>query len=429
MSAATSSTITKLVLKNKIFLSSFGNYDKSGKLIKPDLIIHHKNCPDGTAAAWSAKKIGGSRCKSLPTAAGTNVDINDILTRKCIWYVDISPTLDFIHKLHDEYIRAALAGSPVKFPRITIIDHHESFKTTIQKLIDDSTIYNFSWLSIYYDNDRSGCQLAWDYINLYTTNPTIPLCQTDKEYRFKSPNSNIQLKNQISFDVKIDPSDSSPYTNSQIYIDESIADNNNVKLLFDNRPWFINYTGERDLWRFNTLSDCKEINTALYANCGGAYTYKYYDTLNLYNQQKQDELSEYLEKLTNQGKEIIENNNKIINKSAENAKHLKFYDDATKTTTTTPTYNIWLVELDAVSYQLRSEIGNFCTSKLFDDGTEPDFAVCVQFIPDTNVWRFACRGADKVNLSHFCAKFGGGGHPNASGFELPPGKHYSTIFK
>ena len=396
-----------ILLDNKIFVLSANKC-----LTKPDLIIHHKNCPDGTSSAWVAKKLGGNRCKSVPTPAGVDVNIAEILVRNCIWYVDISPSYKFLIELHNEYLKGNFRGS------ITIIDHHESFKSTIEKLIDANELFNMEWLSIYYDNNRSGCQLTWDYTSLYCNK-----IFTDKiNILFTSDKLDNKLDNKLNnSDIKIK------------YICEKIK-NNDVKLLFDNRPWFINYTGERDLWRFDTLPNCKEINTALYANCNGSYTYKYYDMLNSY---KNNELIEYLKNITEQGVKIIEENDKIIKKFANMSKHMKYYEtphiNISKTTQNTEIdvnicYNIWLIELDSVGYQLRSEIGNYCMSKEFLDGTKPDFVVCATYLPDVNIWRFACRGADKVNLSVFCAKFGGGGHPNAAGFELPPGNHYNTIF-
>lgn len=385
---------------DKIFLLSPYNYtnyniytvkkvnkSKNRQLLNPDLIIYHKNCPDGTAAAWSVKKLGGGKCKSLPTPAGTDVDINEILTRKSIWYVDISPSYNFIIKLNDEISKITLENQP----KITIIDHHETFNSTIKKLVSNNKLFNLKWLTIYYDNKRSGCQLTFDYINLYT------------DY------NNMFNKTELN--------DIITTSNNLICVNEIIKDND-VKLLFDSRPWFINYIGERDLWCFDSLLNCKAINTSLYANCSGLYTYKYFDTLNIY---KNNELIEYMKKITDQGLKIIEENDKIINKFSNSAKHMKYID-------TNNTYNIWLIEVDQSGYQLRSEIGNFCTTKQFNDKTLPDFVVCALFTPENNIWRFACRGADKVNLSVFCAKFGGGGHPNASGFELPSNKHYNTIF-
>ena len=110
---------------------------------KYDLVLFHKNCPDGFAAAW----VLWSESKDsqfVAVDAGkfpSNLEIKD----KRILIMDVCP-------LRHE-IQAMIALNA----HITILDHHKSNEKEIEGLKHENLI-------VVFDMKRSGCQLAWDFL-------------------------------------------------------------------------------------------------------------------------------------------------------------------------------------------------------------------------------------------------------------------------
>jgi oligoribonuclease NrnB/cAMP/cGMP phosphodiesterase (DHH superfamily) len=109
----------------------------------PDLIIYHGGCPDGLGGAWAfydmlqkdkSKFFPGSYKKSLPDVTG-----------KHVIFVDFSCKVDDMLYVLDQ------AKS------VIVIDHHESTKELISIMHTSFTLL--------LDMDRSGAQMAWDFVN------------------------------------------------------------------------------------------------------------------------------------------------------------------------------------------------------------------------------------------------------------------------
>lgn len=107
-----------------------------------DLVIYHKGCPDGLAAAWVIKRrnvkasfIGKKHNEPPPDVTGKDVVI-----------VDYSFSKDVIL----EMLKTCKS--------LLILDHHKSSEILLEGIDDEK----FSFL---FDMERSGSQITWDYYN------------------------------------------------------------------------------------------------------------------------------------------------------------------------------------------------------------------------------------------------------------------------
>lgn len=210
---------------------------------------------------------------------------------------------------------------------------------------------NISNLHIEFDMSRSGCQMAWDYF-----------------FGFTQP-----------------------------------------------RPFFIDYIGDRDLWKWN-LPSSKEINTAL-------WDLAYIDSYDLTKLTGLlDNPEEKMKFLESSGKFIDIKNKKDIDIGLANSIEAKMtYKDKI--------YRVWLG--GNINPALRSDLGNALVNKPFKDNTMPDFSACWQFDPKTDEWWISLRGLSdrSPDLSVIASSYGGGGHPMASGITIKsPSKGLKEIF-
>lgn len=170
------------------------------------------------------------------------------------------------------------------------------------------------------------------------------------------------------------------------------------------RPFFIDYIGDRDLWTWK-LDKSKEVNTAL-------FDLGYIDSRNL---DKMTGLLENswtkLEELKSLGKLIETGNKRQVDIGISNAVEAKIVVED-------KTYRVWLA--GNINPILRSELGNALCSKQFKDGEMPDFSACWQYDPKSDEWWISLRGVPSrsPDLSVLSSKFGGGGHPMASGITI-----------
>ena len=181
------------------------------------------------------------------------------------------------------------------------------------------------------------------------------------------------------------------------------------------RPFFIDYIGDRDLWKWQ-LPSSKEINTGLW-DLGYIDSYDLTKLTELLTES--DEKIKYLESC---GKFIDVKNKKEVDIGSSNSieAKMKFNNN---------TYRIWLG--GNINPSLRSDLGNTLANKPFKDGTMPDFSACWQFDPKTDEWWISLRGKSdrSPDLSVIASSYGGGGHPMASGITIrSPSKGLRDIF-
>jgi uncharacterized protein len=159
----------------------------------------------------------------------------------------------------------------------------------------------------------------------------------------------------------------------------------------DPRPLLVDYTGDRDLWRFN-LPLSREVNAYVFAN---EYTFKNWDSLHA---QLRDHMD--VQRIAEWG-------------GAIEKKHHKDVAELVEVTRRQMKIGGYIVPVANIPYTLTSDAGH-----LMAQG-EP-FAVCYWDTPEGRV--FSLRSTDAgMDVSEVAKRYGGGGHRNASGFRMPLG--------
>jgi oligoribonuclease NrnB/cAMP/cGMP phosphodiesterase (DHH superfamily) len=228
---------------------------------------------------------------------------------------------------------------------ITILDHHIS----AYKAIENSTLVSNEKLKCVFDMNRSGCMITWDYFF------------TDSESGLPLP-----------------------------------------------RPWFINYIGDRDLWKFE-LPNSKDISTGLFEL--KLLNFKGLDDLFLKDSTALNEM----QRICEVGRIANELKDKIIEFEVKRAVEYKFVLDEPNVE-----YRVWAYRGPD---EYRSDIGNALLKRKFNDGNLPDFCINYRYDIERNMHYLSLRGGDhSPDLTLLCKKYGGGGHKKACGFEVDASK-------
>lgn len=166
------------------------------------------------------------------------------------------------------------------------------------------------------------------------------------------------------------------------------------------RPWMINYIGDRDLYKFE-LEFSKEINAAMF-------------NLNLINMSGLDAMLKYTDpdfcELLEKGSEYLtKERKKCIECTKLAIKSLLHVNDKT--------YNIWSLNCPS---ELRSSVGNYLCETNFSDHTSPDFTLLWRLNPENTEYWISLRGIGKYDLDSIAKELdpGGGGHFDAAGLTL-----------
>lgn len=170
--------------------------------------------------------------------------------------------------------------------------------------------------------------------------------------------------------------------------------------LVNNRPYFIDYIGDRDLWKFE-LPCSKEFNMGLYNE--GWITFEGLDILNMKDKRKE---------LIKIGKTLLDIQNRTVAEIAE--------------TSILVSFNNYKVRIPNKTFDMsiRSEVGN----KL-SELSDCDFSATYEYIFTEKEWKISLRGSNncKIKLNEIAEIYGGGGHPLACGFTYKDNIH--NIFK
>jgi oligoribonuclease NrnB/cAMP/cGMP phosphodiesterase (DHH superfamily) len=348
------------------------------------VIVYHGGCLDGIASSWVIQHyfttiknkskediilIGmAPQCLNL-FQEFKNHGINFEINSYNIIFVDICPTIDILLKLIE------LNKQNGTHSRLEIYDHHitnkEIFKTHFSKLISNITGT--------FDMERCGCQIAWDEF-------------------MQSPVLGIPAL----------------------------------------RPWFIDYVAEGDLWKWE-LPDAKLIYGILQDN------FKHIDLLDILYQNGYEYFTDNSEfgfkaQYLTKAKHIQEYKQSQIDKHISKSQHHIAnitYDDYK-----VRSYNIWVVE--CMDIGLCSELGNQLTKKKLvpyyfhnnnDIGIDsekvyPDFVLIIKSIEynlecehNTELRYGISLRSNKntkpdINVANIASLYGGGGHPQAAGFDI-----------
>lgn len=135
-------------------------------MTKNPLVIYHANCADGFTAAWVFhKKFGDTADYHAGVYSQTPPDV----AGRDVYLVDFS------------YKRAVVEAMIKDAAKVVLIDHH---KTALEDLAGLEGLESFT------DNNRSGAQLAWDYLYPNETSPMLIKYVQDRDlWRFELANT------------------------------------------------------------------------------------------------------------------------------------------------------------------------------------------------------------------------------------------------
>ena len=164
----------------------------------------------------------------------------------------------------------------------------------------------------------------------------------------------------------------------------------------EKRPWLIDYVEDRDLWRFN-LPYSKEVSLVIRTT---PYTISAFSNLSVRDFQE----------IVQEGKGQL----KYINHYCENVSQFA--------------YNGRLAGYSCVYVNVTYTGISDVLHKLLEDN--PDYPMACGYFYDgiTQKVRVSLRSREPFDCSQVAQKFGGGGHPQASGFVAHAGDWYNKIY-
>lgn len=210
---------------------------------------------------------------------------------------------------------------------VVVLDHHKTAQEALENWEDKPEN-----VEIVFDMNRSGAGITWDWFN---------------QNWYDTPKTNLALAG--------------------------------------NRPSFINYVEDRDLWRF-ALPSSKEVNAYI---SHVPKTFEAYDDFDYTT----------FEDMSVSGKLLLDQHQKFCEEIVLDARDVIINDKAGLACNCTP--------------QFSSEVGNLLTKK---SGT---YGATYHSTRDGSV-KWSLRSEGDYDVSAIAKQFGGGGHKNASGFSLTP---------
>lgn len=299
------------------------------------IIYYHNPCQDGIVGAWCAlnyfNENNGYDCEYIGCAPGKDKELKDSVHKdKTVYFIDVLPS----YKIQE---LCAVAK------QVIILDHHKTNLEYINKIWDPK-VQN---LTVVFDMERSGAQIAWDYFN-----------PTEKHMR----------------------------------------------------PWFVDYVGDRDLWKWE-LPESQAINSGM-QNMGFLDSI---ETVNqLYKKYKEDnEL--IMRQVIETGRGIESYRKRLIANATKNSICLRFC----KNDIGMDTY-CWLGNINS---DIASELGNILSERPLPNGETPKFAVIYTYNVLGNEFYLSLRsskendGADVSIIAKSLDK-NGGGHKHAAGCKV-----------
>jgi len=179
------------------------------------------------------------------------------------------------------------------------------------------------------------------------------------------------------------------------------------------RPWFIDYTGDRDLWAWK-LPNSKEITQVFFEN-------------NMLDPYFWDNITDLLTYTDNQISDLVKEGTLLLKYQKKQIDMACFRALEASMIVGEQTYNVWL---GTITYGDRSELGNVLANKpLTSTGMLPDFSATWVYEPKLKEWWVSLRGTkDAQDLSKIAGFYDGGGHRSASAFSIKHPKTLHDIF-
>jgi oligoribonuclease NrnB/cAMP/cGMP phosphodiesterase (DHH superfamily) len=158
--------------------------------MKPDLCIYHGNCADGFASAWTVWKRWGDAVEFFPATYGSEPP--DVAGKHVLM-------VDFSYKL------PVLKVLGQKAQTVTILDHHKTAQAdlapfaapSLDAVRSDAADFRDSCefqgqlpVRAFFDMERSGAMLAWEFIYPGELAPELVQYVQDRDlWRFAKPRS------------------------------------------------------------------------------------------------------------------------------------------------------------------------------------------------------------------------------------------------
>lgn len=155
---------------------------------KPDIVIYHSPCDDGFGAAWAAHQRWGDAVEYVPATYGKPAP--DVAGKNVLM-------VDFSYK-YDQ-----LSAMSFKARSIVILDHHKTAQEDLARLPAmrscslkevDLTFKEVCWtqnmpeIAMFFDMERSGARLAWDFCHPGKPVPDLIRFIEDRDlWRFDLP--------------------------------------------------------------------------------------------------------------------------------------------------------------------------------------------------------------------------------------------------
>lgn len=290
------------------------------------IVLYHGNCWDGFCAAWLLHRAFPDG-EFIPVQYGQEPPevAND--KHRQLFVVDFSYPRNVMFSLG-----AMRPGG------LIVLDHHKTAEAALQGLSEELTCNNCGDCEVIFDMEKSGARITWEWLwdNVY-----------GKVYR-----------------------DITDFVKGQ-------------KLNRDNAPWLVDYTEDRDLWRWK-LPHSREVTTGLRSY---PLDFDVWDKFDL--------SAESVAKLINDGTAILRSEKTIIDNHVRHAREVELDG-----------HKILAVNATVLFSDIAGELakGRPFGAAYFDRGD------------GKRQWSLRSTD-DGVDVSEIAKTHGGGGHRNAAGFE------------
>jgi len=299
---------------------------KKEQAMNNPIVLYHGNCWDGFCAAWLLHRAFHDG-EFIPVQYGQEPPevAND--KNRPLFVVDFSYPRDVMFRLG-----AMRPGG------LVVLDHHKTAQAALDGLSEEMTCNNCGSCEVVFDVNKSGSRLTWEWIwdNVY-----------GKKYR-----------------------DITCMTTGK-------------KLNRNSAPWLVDYTEDRDLWRWS-LPRSREITTGLRSH---PLDFKVWDGF--------DQSADSLADLAHDGKAILRSESVIIENHVRHAREIEMDG-----------HKILAVNATVLFSDIAGELakGRPFGAAYFDRGD------------GKRQWSLRSTDAG-VDVSEIAKAHGGGGHRNAAGFE------------
>jgi oligoribonuclease NrnB/cAMP/cGMP phosphodiesterase (DHH superfamily) len=149
--------------------------------MKKIVVLHHKDCPDGFGAAWTARRKFGNKADYI--GVEHQLPPPSDLKGKDVYFADFC-------------YPAEITGKILKDNKsLAVIDHHATAKNITESVPDHS-----------YSNDHSGAILTWKYFNGSEKAPMLLRYVEDADlWKFKLPHSKdvMAFMETVPYDFKV----------------------------------------------------------------------------------------------------------------------------------------------------------------------------------------------------------------------------------